>query len=288
MALLKPDDGVAVPAEGASAREAPRSATPTRPSRLRAALRLGGAVAGLAFAAFLALAVASLLALVIVRVGADWIDGLGSWTTVRPRLHPRQLAQREVAIDLLRQILLAILVVAMVRWRDGAGWRRTLALSRPAPGESAVQGLAPRRLALLLVVWPMIHITWVTGTAELLHMPIRRHNSLAPGLTTGAAAAWLAYVLILAPIAEELLIRGALFERARRFLAPGATIAVTGLIFSVAHLTPAGFARPLSLIPLALVLGWVRWRSGRLWPGILLHAWSNLAMLAYVLWPSGG
>ena len=39
---------------------------------------------------------------------------------------------------------------------------------------------------------------------------------------------------------------------------------------------------------LALILGWVRWRSGRLWPGILLHAWSNLAMIAYVLGPAIG
>ena len=49
---------------------------------------------------------------------------------------------------------------------------------------------------------------------------------------------------------------------------------------------PAGFARPVSLLPLALVLGWLRWRTGRLWPCIVLHGWSNLAMVAYVLWPA--
>jgi membrane protease YdiL (CAAX protease family) len=285
---LKPDDGAAVPAEVAPSHDAPRPVPSPRSAGLRSALQLAAGLAGLAFWGFLALALASLLALVIVRVGADWLDGLGSWTTARPRLQPRQLAMRELAIDVIRQALLAILVVAAVRWRAGPDWRRALALARPAPGAAPAPGLTPHRLALLLLVWPLIHITWVTGTADLLNMPIRRHTSLAPGLTTGAAALWLAYVLILAPIAEELLVRGALYERARRFLSPGAAIAATGLLFAAAHLTPAGIARPLSLIPLALVLGWVRWRSGRLWPGILLHAWSNLAMIAYVLWPADG
>nr|WP_244435300.1 CPBP family glutamic-type intramembrane protease [Methylobacterium sp. B34] len=46
-----------------------------------------------------------------------------------------------------------------------------------------------------------------------------------------------------------------------------------------------GLARPVSLLPLALALGWLRWRTGRLWPGIALHGWSNLALVTYLLWP---
>jgi uncharacterized protein len=34
-----------------------------------------------------------------------------------------------------------------------------------------------------------------------------------------------------------------------------------------------------------LALGWLRWRTGRLWPGIALHGWSNLALVTYLLWP---
>ena len=48
---------------------------------------------------------------------------------------------------------------------------------------------------------------------------------------------------------------------------------------------PFGLARPVSLLPLALMLGWLRWRTGRLWPSICLHGWSNLALIAYLLWP---
>ncbi|MCJ2033453.1 CPBP family intramembrane glutamic endopeptidase [Methylobacterium sp. J-068] len=259
-----------------------------RPSGLRAGLRVVGALAGLAFSAFLALALATLLALAIVRVGADWIDGVGIWAGDRVRLHPRQIAMRELAIDVIRQVLLALLVVGAVRWRDGPAWRETLALVPHASAAEGGAGLSLRRFGLILLLWPLVHITWVTGSADLLHVPIRRHTSLSPGLTAGAAAAWFAYVLVLAPVAEEMLLRGALFARARRFLPPAATIGATGFLFALAHLTPSGFGRPVALIPLALMLGWVRWRSGRLWPSILLHAWSNLAMIAYVLWPAGG
>jgi membrane protease YdiL (CAAX protease family) len=67
---------------------------------------------------------------------------------------------------------------------------------------------------------------------------------------------------------------------------PAAVIAVTALLFCLAHLSESGgIARPISLLPLALTLGWLRWRTGRLWPCILLHGWSNLALLAYLLLP---
>ena len=56
-------------------------------------------------------------------------------------------------------------------------------------------------------------------------------------------------------------------------------------IFAAAHVSSWGLARPVSLLPLALVLGWLRWRTGRLWPGIALHGWSNLALVTYLLWP---
>lgn len=280
---MKPDDGATVPADRAIALDA----HPSRAlSRLGAGVRTVGALAGLAASAFLALALASLLALLIVRVGADWFDGLAIPNGDRPRFYPRKLAMRELALDVIRQILLAFLVIGAVRWRDRLRWRETLAVA-PA-GDAGAVGLSWRRFALILLVWPLVHITWVTGSAELLHMPINRHTSLSPTLSPPAALAWFAYVLVLAPVAEELLMRGAVFARARQLLSPARTIVVTGLFFALAHLTPAGFARPLSLIPLALVLGWVRWRSGRLWPCILLHAWSNLAMVTYVLWPSGG
>jgi membrane protease YdiL (CAAX protease family) len=287
---LKPDHGAPMPVDRAFAPDASPVRTTRGPRRLRDGLRRFVSVAGLAFSAAFALAFASLLALAIVRFGADWLDGTALWNGDRPRLHPRQIAMRELALDVIRQILLAGLVIATVRWQDGSAWRRTLALAPASSGsgDAARPGLPPSRLAVILLVWPLIHLTWVTGSAELFHVPIGRHTGLSPGLSAWVAGIWLGYVLVLAPIAEELLMRGLVYARARTLLSPVGTIVFTALLFALAHLTPAGFGRPLSLVPLALMLGWLRWRSGRLWPCILLHAWSNLATIAYVLWPSAG
>lgn len=255
-------------------------ASPQRASSIGARLLGLGAITLLAL---LYLAAASVLALVVVRVGGDLVDGIDPFLAQnqRPRLFPRQLALRELAVDILRQALLAVLVIGTVMWRDRAAWRRTLGFAR-----SRSPRLPAGRLLLILLAWPFVHILWVTGTAELFRAPFARHVTLAPGMPFAAVAAWLVYVTLLAPVAEEILMRGEIFAKARQFLGPAGAIVATALLFSFAHASQAGIARPVSLLPLALMLGWLRWRTGRLWPCIVLHGWSNLAILVYVLWPA--
>ncbi|GJD96710.1 CPBP family intramembrane glutamic endopeptidase [Methylobacterium iners] len=263
--------------QGAGSRpgEAPRG-------RVRAAALTLLHLLALGLTVLLYLAVASLIALAIVRVGADLRDGIDPFAAQdrRPPLHPSQIAMRELALDIVRQVVLALLVVATALWRDRSAWRQRLALDRTRP-----PGLRASRLLLILLVWPAFHILWVTGTATLFHAPFGHQVALSPMLTAAALAAWLAYVVVLAPTAEELLMRGEAFARARAFLGPAGAIMVTAALFALAHLSSAGLARPISLLPLALTLGWLRWRTGRLWPCIALHGWSNLAFVAYLLWP---
>jgi membrane protease YdiL (CAAX protease family) len=239
-------------------------------------------VAGLIVAVLLYLAAASLLAILTVRVGADLLDGIDPFLeqALRPPLGAARLAGRELAVDILRQVFLAVLVLGTVIWREPRTWRRRLALDRAEPN-----GMRARHLLLVLLLWPIFHILWVTGTAEAFGAAFAQGVHLSPSLSRTAVTAWLAYVVVLAPGAEELLMRGEMFASARRFLSPAATILVTAALFALAHVSAWGFARPVSLLPLALMLGWLRWRTGRLWPCIALHGWSNLALVAYVLWP---
>lgn len=228
------------------------------------------------------LAVASGLALVIVRVGADLrlgLDPLGD-ATARAFLPMRELAGRALAVDAVRQGLIALIVLAMAIRQQGAGWRARLALARPA-----VKRTHLRRLWLLLLVWPFLHIAWVAGTAEALNLSFGRGVRLSPFLTATMVAGWLAYVGLLAPLAEELLLRGQTYARAEAFMRPAAAIVATTLLFCLAHVSEMGLARPVTLLPLAVTLGWLRWRTGRLWPCMALHGWSNLALVTYLLWP---
>ncbi|GJE17580.1 hypothetical protein AIGOOFII_2296 [Methylobacterium marchantiae] len=237
---------------------------------------------GLVLTTLLVMVTAAVVAMLIVRVGADLLQGIDPLASEarRPRLYPQQLVLREVASDILRQLLIVGIVIGAAIASGGSTWRRKLALT---PVEAP--GLPPRRFLVIVLLWPFLHILWVIGTAEAFHMAFGRNVGLSPLLSRNGAVAWLAFTIVLAPVAEELLMRGAMFERASRFLRPWGAILATSALFALLHLQVGSVARPVSLIPLALMLGWLRWRTGRLWPCILLHVWSNLAVVAYLLWP---
>ena len=81
------------------------------------------------------LGVASLLSLACVRVGFDLWDGVDPFLPPerRPFLGAVELAHRAFAIDALRQVFLALLVLGGAWWRDRSGWRRRLALDPERP-----------------------------------------------------------------------------------------------------------------------------------------------------------
>ena len=90
---------------------------------------------------------------------------------------------------------------------------------------------------------------------------------------------WLSLLTVgvLTPIAEELFFRGALmgWMMLRRF--PRWTvILLPALLFAVMHLNPMGM---LQIFFLALLLGYLRWATGSLWPSVGLHICNNLLVL---------
>jgi len=97
-------------------------------------------------------------------------------------------------------------------------------------------------------------------------------------------------VVILAPIAEELLFRGVIFAPLRkksRVLA----YAVSTLLFAFLHVhlhlfpgfSPALLLMLLPYIPAGLALAWVYEKNGSIWATILLHSLMNLIALPFAL-----
>lgn len=99
--------------------------------------------------------------------------------------------------------------------------------------------------------------------------------------TTGGYA----IICLLAPIAEELVFRGAVlrvlleWKPEHRWL----MIALSALLFALAHMNPAQFIHPLLI---GLLLGWMYERTGSVLPGIIYH-WINntVAYLLYHAYP---
>ncbi len=87
-------------------------------------------------------------------------------------------------------------------------------------------------------------------------------------------------LVILPPIAEEVLFRGFMFEGLKRSMSPVLAGVITSAIFAAAHL-PEGASHllwigALDTFTLSLVLVYLKQKTKSLWPGIILHALKNL------------
>lgn len=84
------------------------------------------------------------------------------------------------------------------------------------------------------------------------------------------------FIGLLAPVVEELLFRGMLFDALLRRTSVRRTIWISGAVFGLVHLVdPASFALVPALIGLGVILGYVRQRTGSLSQPILMHVGFN-------------
>lgn len=89
---------------------------------------------------------------------------------------------------------------------------------------------------------------------------------------------------LLAPLAEEMVFRGAILRQllASRF-SPWTAIVVSSLFFMLAHFNPAQMPHAFLV---GLLLGWMYWRTGSIVPAVAYH-WVNntIAYVVYNLYP---
>lgn len=81
---------------------------------------------------------------------------------------------------------------------------------------------------------------------------------------------------IMAPLFEEFLLRGLLFGTVRHIVDEHAAVAVTAGVFTIMHLQYEVLVMML-ILPLGVVLGYARSRTGSIWVPIFLHVLNNLA-----------
>lgn len=86
---------------------------------------------------------------------------------------------------------------------------------------------------------------------------------------------------ILAPLVEELVFRGLLYGYVEGRFGGMAALIVSSLAFAAAHVEPIHVAL---VLPVGVLLGWTRMRTGSLWPAIAAHVANNtVAVLATYL-----
>ena len=96
-------------------------------------------------------------------------------------------------------------------------------------------------------------------------------------------------IALLAPLAEEVVFRGAVLRSllgwdGGKAMRPWTAIAVSALLFAISHLNPAQM--PHAFLA-GLLLGWMYWRTGSILPGMAYH-WANnsAAYVIYAFYPS--
>ena len=130
-------------------------------------------------------------------------------------------------------------------------------LTIPRPDEVLLAVASPAALLVLQLV-----IANLTG--RLFRMPV-------PDFTL----AFLLSILVVSPLAEEVVLRGFMYPGlARSVIEPWGAILLLAMVFAVLHEGP-----PFSHFCSGLLYGWLRWRTGSVSVPILAHAASNFGVL---------
>ncbi len=162
--------------------------------------------------------------------------------------------------------IMLILILAIARGLD----RRLLALEAPARRGRAV-GLALVALVVIVAAAAALSPFLDAGDEQGL-VPDGWDSSRAAPFLANAAV-----VVIAAPFVEELLYRGLGYGLLTQFIGPWPAILITGVTFGLAH----GLVLGLPVLSIfGITLGWLRWQTGSVIPGMIVHAIFNAAALA--------
>jgi ABC-2 type transport system permease protein/sodium transport system permease protein len=191
---------------------------------------------------------------------------------------PTKISPDFVAMSLVVGAALSVLLFAglpaaaahlgRIRWASGFG------LARPRPAALAAG------LVLGGSLWPLV-LRFLEQTTSALG----QHEALVTMLRS-AAGPLLLMTTVVAAVTEELFFRGYLFAALRARTGPFVTIAVTAVLFGVAHVFLGGAVGLDRLLPstlLGVVLGVVCWVSGSVVPGMLLHVGHNTVLVVLLL-----
>jgi sodium transport system permease protein len=154
----------------------------------------------------------------------------------------------------------------------------------------------PRPAALLAAVllgvslWPLeLRLLAESGLSQVLQ---ERFGEVLKSLQEArASVGYGVLALVIVPaILEEVFFRGLLWSALKSRGGPLVTIGVSGLLFGATHVILDGALGLERLVPstlLGLILSVVCWRSGSLWPSLIVHVLHNTILLMVGLGESG-
>jgi uncharacterized protein len=211
-------------------------------------------------------------------VGLMTFFTLLAWQHGQPSVSPEELRAQmygggwmSLALIVASPFTLGVVLVAIqIVRQDFADY---LALRWPSLRELA-RGLA--MMAALLLGWFLL--AYLTGQ--------KTPDFVIEGYRSARQSGWLPVYLIalciVAPITEEILVRGFLFRGwSQSFLGPVGAIVLTSLVWAAVHTQYDLFYRS-AVFSNGLLLGYLRYRSNSTWLTVVVHAAINIASVIEV------
>ncbi len=162
-------------------------------------------------------------------------------------------------------------------WFARDSFATTFRLRSPIGGwrlATAVFGAAVMGLGL----WGLAHESFVLTTSRLDPSRIEAARTMMERLQSVPLWVVLLTLAVAPGVIEELCFRGYLFSSLQKVLSPWRTIGLTALLFGIFHVLTGSSLLIERFVPttlMGLFLGWVAYRTGSVWPGMLLHAVHN-------------
>lgn len=168
-----------------------------------------------------------------------------------------------------------------------AVWRRPPGISRRDGMRALGMRAVPFRQAFVWIVVGLGAILAATLLYQVLitvlHLPLQTNGDVlaqrakdAPFTTLGA----LAGAVLIAPFCEEVFFRGFTFAGFLKGMPVWLAMVLSAILFGISH-GDIGSLAPL--IVFGVVVALARWRTGSIWPGVVIHTGNNLlAALAIV------
>jgi uncharacterized protein len=136
---------------------------------------------------------------------------------------------------------------------------------------------------------PVQFAKW-TGIFLLLGIAVELITRFVPGFESDfmvevlrtASDKWLLFIAValVAPLFEEFLLRGLLFGSIRHLASEHTAVAITAGVFTLMHMQ-YDWAILLLILPMGIVLGYARSRSGSIWVPVVLHILNNSASVLF-------
>ncbi|ABI66395.1 MULTISPECIES: CPBP family intramembrane glutamic endopeptidase [Maricaulis] len=161
-------------------------------------------------------------------------------------------------------------------------------LAAVAIGALALHRVGPSRVGLTRVAWRWIWLAVLVGAVAfalrlvlaklmVVVMPdwiafMGTPFALDPANGVWMSVGFLVMTILVTPFAEEVFFRGFLFRWMSGNRPVWLAALVSSVMFGVAHILPP---QAISAVLMALILCWLYWRTGSIWPAVVAHITNN-------------